>query len=212
MTVRDLHSRLLMLAREAGLPGSGVGVHKTARTGPPEYVPDLERGFRVSPRRRREYLAGRAAARDALAVLGLGGYPVARTPRGVPVWPPGVVGSISHSAHWAVAIAVPADVATHCGIDIEEPVRPCDPSVLELHSAREAVYKALSPGTGISFRPEQWSLTRSTVDGRWTVGQLPDGFGTPPEPPGRRIPRLVSFSSQHIHVALAVCHSGGAGQ
>ncbi|MFD3546458.1 hypothetical protein ACFWUW_12740 [Streptomyces sp. NPDC058655] len=196
MNVRELRSRLLALAREAGLPGAGVGVRRIVDTGPPPYVPDLDRGFRVSPRRRREYLAGRAAAADALAGLGLSGYPVARTPRGVPIWPPGLAGSISHSAHWAVAIAVSADVAAHCGIDVEEPADQADPAALELHSAREAVYKAMSPGSGLSFHPEQWPLTRSTADGRWTVGQLPLGPS---------IPRLVSFSSRHIHVSLAVC-------
>ena len=46
--------------------------------------------------RRAEYSSGRRVAREALALLGIKNFGVAARGR-VPMWPPGVVGSITHS-------------------------------------------------------------------------------------------------------------------
>src|SRR5688572_18568678 len=46
-------------------------------------------------KRRAEYLAGRHAAGHALSALGLPAR-VGRSPNGLPLWPPGAVGSITH--------------------------------------------------------------------------------------------------------------------
>jgi 4'-phosphopantetheinyl transferase EntD len=71
-------------------------------------------------RRRAEYAAGRACARAALAALGHEPGPIPRDPhRGAPVWPEGVVGSITHcDGYRAAAVARTAEVHT-IGIDAE---------------------------------------------------------------------------------------------
>jgi enterobactin synthetase component D len=71
------------------------------------------------PRRRAEYLAGRRCAREALRLLT--GRP--ETPgRGgdrAPLWPKGVVGSITHCGTLAVALAGPAHRYLGLGVDLE---------------------------------------------------------------------------------------------
>jgi 4'-phosphopantetheinyl transferase EntD len=47
-------------------------------------------------KRRREFVTARACAREALAQLGLPAQPIPAGPRGEPVWPQGVVCSITH--------------------------------------------------------------------------------------------------------------------
>ena len=68
------------------------------------------------PKRRAEFLAGRRAAALALARLGRSGE-VGREVDGRPVWPAGVVGSITHGA--GLAAAAVADSETHLGIGID---------------------------------------------------------------------------------------------
>ncbi|MBO0684545.1 MAG: 4'-phosphopantetheinyl transferase superfamily protein [Candidatus Dormibacteraeota bacterium] len=70
-------------------------------------------------KRRREFAAGRSCARRALERLGWTGVPVTSGRRGEPVWPPGVVGSITHcQGYCAVAVASHADMVG-LGIDAE---------------------------------------------------------------------------------------------
>jgi 4'-phosphopantetheinyl transferase EntD len=72
-------------------------------------------------KRRAEYAAGRACARAALAALGAAPGPIPRDSddRGAPVWPEGVVGSITHcDGYRAAAVAHAADILT-LGIDAE---------------------------------------------------------------------------------------------
>ena len=73
---------------------------------------------RAVPKRRAEFLAGRWAARQALAVLGIDATP-GRNDDGSPRWPPDTVGSITHGAERALcAVARVAD-ARSLGIDVE---------------------------------------------------------------------------------------------
>jgi enterobactin synthetase component D / holo-[acyl-carrier protein] synthase len=70
-------------------------------------------------KRRREFVTARACARRALAQLGLPERAVPSGPRGEPVWPDGVVGSITHCAGYrACALARAEDVVT-IGVDAE---------------------------------------------------------------------------------------------
>jgi len=80
---------------------------------------------RAVEKRRVEFSAGRALAREALADLGLPGVTIPRGPDRAPVWPGGVTGSISHTKDWCgVALARTRDVAA-LGIDGElaEPLK-----------------------------------------------------------------------------------------
>ncbi|MBD0739761.1 4'-phosphopantetheinyl transferase [Streptomyces sp. CBMA29] len=94
-------------------------------------------------KRRAEYAAGRACARAALAGLGIAPGPIPRDPdRGAPVWPAGVVGSITHcDGYRAAAVARTSDVHT-LGIDAE-PHGPLPEGVLKVVTATDAEAAAL---------------------------------------------------------------------
>jgi len=117
-------------------------------------------------KRRHEFVTGRACARRALERLGLPASPIPSGPRGEPLWPPGVIGSITHCAGYrACAVARTTDL-TSIGIDAE-PNSALPDGVLEqvafgpelhlvataapvrmdrlLFSAKEAVFKAWFP-------------------------------------------------------------------
>ncbi len=78
---------------------------------------------RAVERRRREFAIGRQCARRALARLGVTGFPLLAGPDRAPLWPAGIVGSITHTHAGAagfcgVAVAARQDVAA-LGIDAE---------------------------------------------------------------------------------------------
>jgi 4'-phosphopantetheinyl transferase EntD len=126
---------------------------------------------RAVDKRRRDFTTGRHCARRALARLGIAPAPLLAGPAGEPLWPAGVVGSITHCAGYrAAAVAWSSDVPT-IGIDAE-PHEPLPEGVLDLvalpdertqlrelstavdattrwdrllFSAKEAVYKAWYP-------------------------------------------------------------------
>jgi 4'-phosphopantetheinyl transferase EntD len=125
---------------------------------------------RAVGRRRREFVTGRACSRRALARLGLPATAVGSGARGEPLWPAGVVGSITHcDGYRACAVAHARDVRA-LGVDAE-PRAPLPGGVLDavassaerralaahpegvpwdrlLFSAKEAVFKAWYPLTG----------------------------------------------------------------
>ncbi|MGY8663507.1 4'-phosphopantetheinyl transferase superfamily protein [Bradyrhizobium sp. UFLA05-109] len=123
----------------------------------------------VSLRRQREFAWGRHHAREALRRLGF--TPSAILSRGdrVPLWPLGVVGSISHSSSDCGAVAGRSRNVLALGLDIEdeEPLGAdllpiiCTPAELQrrewssnrfgpklIFVIKEAVYKSYSPQTG----------------------------------------------------------------
>jgi 4'-phosphopantetheinyl transferase EntD len=125
---------------------------------------------RAVGRRRREFTTGRACTREALARLGLPPTAVGSGTRGEPLWPAGVVGSITHcDGYRACAVAHARDVRA-LGVDAEVHA-PLPADVLDvvaspaerralsehpeglpwdrlLFSAKEAVFKAWYPLTG----------------------------------------------------------------
>ncbi len=91
---------------------------------PPEVLALLapeERAFAaaLAPFRQPTWVAGRIALAAALAELGAPRTPLLATPRSAPAPPPGFVGSVSHKARIAVALAAP-DEGAHVGVDVEE--------------------------------------------------------------------------------------------
>lgn len=70
--------------------------------------------------RRAEFTAGRVLARRAIATLGGGDYPIPPGSRNMPVWPPGFVGSISHTHGYVAAAAARAADILSVGIDVED--------------------------------------------------------------------------------------------
>jgi enterobactin synthetase component D len=139
----------------------------------PETRSHLPRALRhASPKRQRDFLAGRWCAEQGLRRLGAGSTHVAMAEDRTPIWPDGVVGSITHSGDFAAAaVAWAADVAG-LGIDSEQIIdpaaardiaavcmadearlfRPADGRSFSefctlVFSAKEAVFKCLFPLT-----------------------------------------------------------------
>ena len=76
-------------------------------------------GPRAVEKRKLEFAAGRNCARKALQRLGLERCPIPSGPMGEPIWPPNIVGSITHCASYcAAAVAFASDVRG-IGIDVE---------------------------------------------------------------------------------------------
>lgn len=89
---------------------------------PPEGLWAVERAAMAQavPAREREFAAGRRAARRAMAALD---YRPEALPMGAdraPIWPDGLVGSISHGAGVCVAAVARRGAARSLGIDLEE--------------------------------------------------------------------------------------------
>lgn len=71
------------------------------------------------PKRRAEFLSGRACARRALAALGIHDFPLLRDEHRAPIWPAGITGSITHTSNYTgVAVARRGDVLS-LGVDVE---------------------------------------------------------------------------------------------
>jgi 4'-phosphopantetheinyl transferase EntD len=136
-----------------------------------ELFPEEEQMIaRAVDKRRHEFTAGRACARQALAGLGLPPAPIPTGERGAPRWPAGIVGAITHCAGYRAAAVARAAEVTVVGIDAE-PHDPLPEGVLDqiarpeelallpvlrasapkvcwdrlLFSAKESVYKAWFP-------------------------------------------------------------------
>lgn len=80
---------------------------------------------RAVEKRRREFIAGRSCARRAMGALGEAPAPIFQGEDRAPVWPEGLVGSITHTDTWcAAAVARAADGFQALGLDIEfaEPI------------------------------------------------------------------------------------------
>ena len=171
MTQRPGPSRMTGVA---GLFDAAVAVAQTDPRAPaPPLFPDEMRAMAGARRQRlREFAAGRAAARSAMADLGLPAVAIPMAPDRAPVWPPGLIGSITHDEETCLAVVARATTGLRgLGLDIE-PVKPlepalwpeiCRPSELDdlnrqpgdnpglwariLFCAKEATYKAHYPLT-----------------------------------------------------------------
>lgn len=113
---------------------------------------------------RRASGAARIVARRLLAQAGLGECALPKASSGAPIWPRGIVGSISHDSRVAVAAIAMRREFSALGIDIE-PAEALPPDLLDLvatpkerveigedpcqgrllFAAKEAVYKAVYP-------------------------------------------------------------------
>ena len=161
--------------------------------------PEPDAVTRAIPKRRAEFAAGRRAARLALEVAAL---PVVAIPQGAkraPVWPDGVVGSITHDGDLAVACVAPTSRIKRIGIDLAEArdfpehlrsqilLTPDEQQQNGLEarisfSAKETVFKAFFPEVGSYFGFDAVevapSLTAETFDVtlRRPLGRFQTGF------------------------------------
>jgi enterobactin synthetase component D len=145
------------------LPGIGFGIATAADYQQlPLYPEEAQHAQNMWARRRCDFWMGRSAARRALADLGVAAEAV-RADKRWPTFPPGTVGSVSHSGEIAVSIVGSAERFRSLGIDLELHPLPATAASLvlgprEIHwvsegvctcaeafSAKEAAFKALDP-------------------------------------------------------------------
>jgi 4'-phosphopantetheinyl transferase EntD len=87
---------------------------------PSRLKPEEARGVeRAVPKRIREFAAGRQCARRALAELGRVDVPIPVAHDRQPLWPPGVVGSITHTAGLCAAVVAEDTRLEALGVDTE---------------------------------------------------------------------------------------------
>lgn len=142
-----------------------------------EVLPGEETGLaRATAARRREFRAGRALAREAMAGLGLPPQPVPAGPDRAPQWPQGVSGAISHSAGLcAAAIARTDDGIAALGLDIE-PAEALDPGLVgEICTPEEEAWLAASPAPGLLARA-LFSAKECAYKGQYPLSRTVLGF------------------------------------
>jgi 4'-phosphopantetheinyl transferase EntD len=115
MGLEDLRSALLPLL-PAGVEVAAWLPATPARDPFPEECALVENAVAV---RQREFHAGRSAARAALTRLGIPVAPLLADVDRVPIWPQGVVGSLSHSRTLCVAIVARSSHCRSLGVDLE---------------------------------------------------------------------------------------------
>lgn len=144
-------------------------------------------------RRVREFTAGRTCARRALDRLGIEDTPIRMGARRQPLWPAGVVGSISHGAGYCIAAVCTRNHFASLGVDIEA-ATPLSSSLLNLvctplerewcesqgsgfagllakfhFSAKEAVFKCLYPVFGEELEFTDVHLQMALHEERFTA-------------------------------------------
>ncbi|MEX1236317.1 MAG: 4'-phosphopantetheinyl transferase superfamily protein [Roseovarius sp.] len=101
--------------------------------------------MRAVPARVQEFAAGRAAARAAMVALGRAPAAVPAGPDRAPIWPEGLVGSISHCAHLCIAALAPRVQIRAIGVDLEE-AAPLDCNLIpEVCTVAERAWLACQP-------------------------------------------------------------------
>jgi 4'-phosphopantetheinyl transferase EntD len=148
---------------------------------------------RATPARRRAFASGRACAREALAALGVGSVALPPDANGVPRWPSGFTGSISHNDAVCCATAARTADVVALGVDVERIV-PFESALVRrvcrtderariarmpdldglwpniVFSAKEAVYKCLSPRFGCFLEFEDVALDFTIQSGSESGG------------------------------------------
>lgn len=139
-------------------PDIGCAAVALADEMPPLWPGEAAAVATALPARRREFSAGRAAARLALNRAGIPPTALPARADRSPDWPPGLRGSIAHTRSFAIATAGPASAWAGIGVDLEpfgqvtndlvpEILRP-DERGLDAtlaFCAKEAVQKAIFP-------------------------------------------------------------------
>jgi 4'-phosphopantetheinyl transferase EntD len=202
--------------------GAAVVTEELPLSGEPPAGPDNDKEVtqiaKAVRSRRIEFLTGRCCARRALSRLGIHDFALLNGPDRAPRWPPGVVGSVTHTGrvpggYCGVVVGRAADLLT-LGLDAEEE-EPLDPELWRLvltdgeranleqadpeergllakiiFSAKECFYKAQYPLTGrlLQFRDVEVRLEPNA--GTFQVGAA-GGAAVPPRLLGCRGRYLV---------------------
>ena len=144
-------------------------------------------------KRRREFALGRSSAHYALQQIQVPWSPILKGKNNQPLWPPGVVGSISHTDQVAIAAVAQRSYYAGIGVDIELLDRKISPAIADriclpsekawiaagadpiirlliVFSAKESVFKALFPVDeiflGFSDAELKWDADRQKFSGQ----------------------------------------------
>ena len=132
---------------------------------------------RAGAKRRREFAAGRSAARRALEQLGIEGFALVSDADRLPRWPEGVVGSISHCAGCcAVAVATRGRILS-LGLDVERAGPLADGVLARICTPRERERaRALAPPEGVDWGKLVFSAKESAFKCYFPLARTLLGF------------------------------------
>ncbi len=176
-------------------------------------------------KRQKEFQAGRHCAREALAQLGIHHFPVLSGNKREPLWPKGIIGSITHCHNYCAVAVCSSQTFKGIGIDVEKKT-PLEKSVLDLicteseqtwlkknnltetfwskifFSAKECLYKSYYPITHqyLDFLEAEFSF--NIEDGTFSVELLknpPNSFTINQAIRGR-----FAFDQDYIFTALII--------
>lgn len=181
---------------------------------------------RAVPRRRAEFLAGRAMAQAAMAGLGVPLLPVENAPSRAPLWPKGLSGSISH-ARGRCACLLSQDTGRSFGIDTEAIAEgrslnailtqtlsktervlvsngpyPANTNATLTFSAKEALFKALYPQVGHHFGFDAATLTEPPHKDSLTLSLTTNLTDTLPK--GSHFDIHLTLTPTHVSTWLSV--------
>jgi 4'-phosphopantetheinyl transferase EntD len=156
---------------QIAVPGVAVAVQTATAPSEPLWARERIAMMRAVPQRVAEFTAGRAAARMAMQALGLPKAAIPLGPDRAPIWPKGVVGSISHTDGTCVALVGRLGLVEAIGIDLElidplpsdlwsevctgaelaalddQPAKAAGQMARLIFSAKECCYKCIYPQT-----------------------------------------------------------------
>lgn len=185
---------MIATALRSALPASvGIGVSRIDEDAPPLLPGEGDAVARAVCARRREFAAGRAAARSALVEIGGAAVAIPAGADRAPVWPDGFCGSITHGTSHAVAIAARRMRWASVGLDLDR-ATPLDPTLAAALAApgdrpgaffppslramlmfcvKEAAFKAQFPLTGLWLDFRDIAVALSEYRFRLEIGGVP---------------------------------------
>jgi 4'-phosphopantetheinyl transferase EntD len=185
--------------RELFGPQVGIGVTDPRSDGYRLMAQEETAVARAVPKRKREFAAGRQAARMALEEIGFPQTAIPQARDRSPVWPAGITGSISHCNSICVSVACHIKTWRSIGVDVEgktplqkeawpiiltprelkalskQPLWRRARRLRTLFSIKEAVYKAQYPLTGEIC---DFQSVCVTLDGNTFVAELQHQIGS----------------------------------
>lgn len=117
--------------RQVFSDGIGIGMTDLASPAPPLFPEEQAAVTNAVPARIREFAAGRAAARAAFAELGQAEPVIPAAADRSPVWPDGMIGSITHTDDLCLAVVSGAARWQGLGLDAE-PATPLSPDLWDI--------------------------------------------------------------------------------
>ena len=186
---------------------------------------------RAVAKRRQQFTQGRLCARQALAQLGIQNFPLLVGQDRAPVWPSGIVGSISHCEGYCGVAVARCESLSGIGCDVEC-MRPLDSGVVRrisgpaeidaladlpdldpqhraavVFSAKESAYKCYYPlaRTFLEFADVEirFHAKEGRFEARLTRAERPSAGGA------RRFEGRFAITATHVFAGVIVPAGGG---